>query len=87
MNHYTTFFVCKSYLGMKKIQYFFEKQAFGVCTKLGKSLEIPTSTIRLYFIYASFLTFGSPILIYLGIAFWMNFKQHLRKSRNPLWYY
>lgn len=72
---------------MKKIQYFFEKQAFGVCTKIGKTMEIPTATIRLYFIYASFLTFGSPILVYLGIAFWMNFKQHLRKSRNPLWYY
>ena len=72
---------------MRKIQYFFEKQAFGVCTKLGDTMDIPTATIRLYFIYASFLTFGSPVLIYLGIAFWMNFKQHLRKSKNPLWYY
>jgi len=72
---------------MRKIQYFLEKQAFGVCTKIGSKMDIPTSTIRMYFIYASFLTFGSPILLYLGIAFWMNLRHHLRKSRNPIWYY
>ncbi len=72
---------------MRKLQYFLEKQAFGVCNKIGSKMDIPTATIRMYFIYASFLTFGSPILLYLGIAFWMNFRYHLRKSRNPVWYY
>ncbi len=72
---------------MKKIQFFIENQAFGVCTELGFKLGIPTSSIRLYFIYASFLTFGSPILIYLGLAFLMNFKQHVRRRKNRVWYY
>ncbi|HOO10125.1 MAG TPA: PspC family transcriptional regulator, partial [Cyclobacteriaceae bacterium] len=32
---------------MKRIQHFFEKYAFGVCTRLGEKLGIATSSIRL----------------------------------------
>ena len=72
---------------MKKIQNFFENQAFGVCARLGEKLRIPTSSIRLFFIYASFLTFGSPVIIYLSLAFIMNMRRHLRRRDNSLWYY
>ena len=41
-----------------KIQDFFESQAFGVCTHLGEKLGVATSSIRLFFIYTSFITFG-----------------------------
>lgn len=68
---------------MKKIKLFFEQQAFGVCTKLGEKLGISTSSIRLFFIYSSFLTFGSPIIVYLALAFVMNMRKHLRKFKNP----
>jgi phage shock protein PspC (stress-responsive transcriptional regulator) len=71
---------------MIKIQHFFETYAFGVCTKLGEKLGMATSSIRLFFIYASFLTFGSPVLIYLALAFVMNMRKHLRK-RSPIWDY
>lgn len=63
---------------MKKLQHFLEKQAFGVCAKLGEVLGISSSIVRLYFIYASFLTLGSPIIVYLALAFWMNVKRYLR---------
>ncbi|HYG17627.1 MAG TPA: PspC family transcriptional regulator [Ohtaekwangia sp.] len=69
-----------------KIQHFFESYAFGVCTHLGEKLGIATSSIRLFFIYASFLTVGSPVIIYLSIAFVMNMRKHLRK-RKPVWDY
>ncbi len=72
---------------MEKIQAFFEQHAFGVCTRLGEKLGLATSGIRMFFIYASFLTFGSPVLIYLALAFVMNIRQHLRRSRNSIWYY
>lgn len=68
------------------IQVFFEERAFGVCTRLGEKLGIATSSIRLFFIYASFLTFGSPVIVYLVLAFVMNLRKHLRK-RNPVWDY
>jgi phage shock protein PspC (stress-responsive transcriptional regulator) len=71
---------------IKKIHDFFEAYAFGVCTRLGEKLGMATSSIRLFFIYASFLTFGSPLLIYLALAFVMNMRKHLRK-RSPIWDY
>ncbi len=71
---------------MKKIQQYFESQAFGVCTKLGEKLRIPTSSIRIFFIYSSFLTVGSPIILYLSLAFVMNFRKHLRRKHNSIWY-
>lgn len=69
---------------MKKLQFFLEKQAFGVCTRLGEKMGISTSSIRLFFIYSSFLTLGSPIILYLGLAFIMNMRRHFRKHYNPL---
>jgi phage shock protein PspC (stress-responsive transcriptional regulator) len=69
-----------------RIQLFFEGYAFGVCTRIGEKLGIATSTVRLFFIYASFITFGSPILVYLALAFVMNLRKYLRK-RNPIWDY
>lgn len=71
---------------MKGLQDFFEKYAFGVCSRLGEKFRIPSSSIRLFFIYLSFLTFGSPLLVYLTLAFVMNFRKHLRR-RHSLWYY
>lgn len=71
---------------MERIQQFFETQAFGVCTKLGEKLNLSTSSIRLFFIYASFLTFGSPLIIYLALAYVINIRKHLRRRQNPVWY-
>jgi phage shock protein C len=71
---------------VKRIQHFFEEHAFGVCTRLGEKMGIATSSIRLFFIYASFLTFGSPIIVYLALAFVMNMRRHLRR-RSTIWDY
>jgi phage shock protein PspC (stress-responsive transcriptional regulator) len=71
---------------ISKIRLFFEGYAFGVCTNLGKKLGVATSSIRLFFIYASFITFGSTVIVYLSLAFIMNMRKHLRK-RNPIWDY
>lgn len=55
-----------------------ERSAFGVCAYLGEFFGIQTAKIRLYFIYTSFAALGSPILIYLILAFWINIKKYLR---------
>jgi phage shock protein PspC (stress-responsive transcriptional regulator) len=70
---------------MDKLKYFVEKHAFGVCNYLGERLGISSSTIRLYFIYTSFITMGSPIIIYLVLAFWLNLKHYLRPGRKTIW--
>jgi phage shock protein PspC (stress-responsive transcriptional regulator) len=71
---------------MNKIKYFFEKHAFGVCSYLGERFGISSSTIRLYFIYTSFITMGSPIIIYLILAFWLNLNKYMAKrKRTTIW--
>lgn len=69
---------------MERLKYFVEKHVFGVCSYLGEKLGISTSRIRLYFIYTSFITMGSPIIIYLVIAFWINLKKYIR-DRYTIW--
>jgi phage shock protein C len=71
---------------MKKLQNLIEETAFGVCAKLSEKFGMPTTSIRLFFIYASFITFGSPIIVYLFLAFLMNFRKYLRRRNNHLWY-
>jgi phage shock protein PspC (stress-responsive transcriptional regulator) len=67
------------------IKHFIEWKAFGVCSAIGDKLGVATSRIRLWFIYISFLTLGSPIVIYMILAFWMNMKRYIFMSRrNPL---
>ena len=68
---------------MNKLRYFVENQAFGVCTKLGERMNISASSIRLYFIYTSCLTLGSPVVLYLIMAFWMEMSKHLRRHNHP----
>ncbi len=72
---------------MNRLRQLIETNAFGVCAYIGEKLNISTSTIRKYFIYISFLTMGSPVLLYFFVAFWMNIKQYIWFSkRNPLRY-
>jgi phage shock protein PspC (stress-responsive transcriptional regulator) len=72
---------------MKKIREILELNAFGVCTAIGEKLGIASSKIRTWFIYISFLTMGSPIIIYMIMAFWINMKRYiLFGKRNPFKY-
>ncbi len=69
---------------MKSLRFFWEQQLFGVCSYIGERFGISISCIRLYFIYLSFLTFGSPIFVYLVMAFWLNVRRYVRQYVNPL---
>jgi phage shock protein PspC (stress-responsive transcriptional regulator) len=70
---------------MEKLKYFVEKNAFGVCSYLGDRFGISSGKIRLYFIYTSFITMGSPVIIYLIMAFWINIRKYTKPNRNTLW--
>lgn len=62
-----------------------EKGAFGILSSLGARIGISSSRIRLYFIYTSCLTLGSPVLLYLIAIFWMNIKTYQWEKRRSLW--
>jgi len=73
------------YERLTEIKDFIEWKAFGVCTAIGERLGIATSRIRLWFIYISFMTLGSPVIIYMILAFWLNMKRYiLMGRRNPV---
>jgi phage shock protein PspC (stress-responsive transcriptional regulator) len=72
---------------MSRFKDFIEWNAFGVCSAIGARMGIATTRIRQYFIYASLLTVGSPIIIYMVLAFWRNMKKYIMSARRNPWYY
>jgi phage shock protein C len=68
-----------------RITSWFEQQAFGVCAWWGRKLGIRSNKIRMYFIYLSFFTVGSPVIIYFIMAFILEHKEYFkpRKARRP----
>ncbi|WP_236969251.1 PspC domain-containing protein [Membranihabitans marinus] len=63
----------------------FEKPAFGVCSAISDYFGFAVDKVRIYFVYLSLLTFGSPIIIYLFLAFWIHWKKYFQ-GRRPLHY-
>ncbi len=74
---------------IQRILDYFEKHAFGVCNWWGRKLGIQTHRIRLFFIYLSFITFGSPLILYLIMAFILEhkefFKLRFSKRKPSVW--
>jgi phage shock protein C len=64
----------------EQVKSFLERSFFGVFTYLGDRFGLPTGKLRLYFIYVSFFTLGSPVLFYFIAAFWLNVKRYARKA-------
>lgn len=67
-----------------KIKATLEYYGFGVCQYLGDKMGIKSSNVRLYFIYSTFIALGSPLFIYLFLAFWVNVKKYVRRGISVL---
>lgn len=72
---------------MLDLRSYIEMNFFGVCSYLGEKLMMPSSKIRLFFIYSSCLTAGSPIIVYLSMAFVLKLKDYVKGKRSPVWDY
>ncbi len=70
---------------IERIRQYWESRLFGVCTYLGEKLNMPSSRIQLFFIYASCLTVGSPMVLYLILAFLIRLKDYIKGKRSPIW--
>ena len=72
---------------IKSISSFFEKKTFGVCAWWGKKMGIRTPKVRLFFIYLSFIAFGSPLIIYLAMVFILEHKEmfKVKRRRSTIW--
>jgi len=73
---------------INKVAFFFELRSYGVCEWWAKKLGIQTSKVRLGFIYSSFIALGSPLLIYLIMAWILEHKHYFklqRRKRSSIW--
>lgn len=68
-----------------QFKFLVEQNAYGVCERVGEKLQIPAKDIRLFFVYASCLTIGSPVIIYMILAFWMKMRHIIRTQRTAVW--
>ena len=65
---------------MEKLKNIVELQWFGVCTWWAEKLGVSINKVRLFFIYLSFLTAGSPIVPYLMMGFVLDIRNAFRKK-------
>ena len=73
---------------IQKTVFFFEMRSFGVCTWWARKLGIQSAKVRNGFIFASFVGLGSPLLIYLAMAWILENKHYFklqRKRRSTIW--
>lgn len=66
------------------LRYFFEKHGFAVTSRLADRLGMKAKNVRLFFIYATFATFGIWFMVYLVLAFWLKLKDLIYTKRSSV---
>ncbi len=67
-----------------KLKFFLEKHGFHVSSRLADKLGMRANSVRLFFIYISFVTVGLGFGIYLILAFWIRLKDLIRAKRSSV---
>ena len=70
---------------VQSLLHFFFKYGFFVASRLADCLGMRATNVRLFFIYASFLAVGFPILIYLLAAIVLDIRSYVKKIRLRVW--
>jgi hypothetical protein len=66
------------------IRYYFERNGFYVSSRLADRLGMRVKSVRLFFIYVSFATFGVGFALYLTLAFWLRLKDLIYTKRTSV---
>mgnify|MGYP006195247063 CR=1 FL=1 len=67
------------------IRHFFERHGFYVSSRLGDKIGIRAKSIRLFFIYSSFLAVGFPFIFYLLAVFVLDIRTYVKRIRTRMW--
>jgi hypothetical protein len=67
-----------------KLKYFFEKHGFNASSRLADKLGMRANSVRLFFIYISFVTAGLWFGVYLTLAFLIKLKDLIRAKRTSV---
>ena len=65
-----------------RLKYFAEKHGFHVSQRLADTLGMRANSVRIFFIYISFVTAGLWFGVYLTLAFWMRLRDLVRAKRS-----
>ena len=69
---------------IEDIRNYCERRGFEVCSRIADRMGLRPSVVRLYFIYISFIAFGSPLILYMMLAFWIRLKDYLQETRTSV---
>ena len=67
-----------------RIRHFFERNGFGVFSRLADGLGMRAVNVRLYFIYVTFFTVGLSFGFYLTMAFVFKLKYLIYSKRSSV---
>ncbi|MDA0357295.1 MAG: PspC domain-containing protein [Bacteroidetes bacterium] len=68
----------------RNLLYFFQRYGFNVCQRIADRLGIRLKTVRLSFIYLTFVTVGFGFAFYLFLAFWLRIKDLIYVKRSSV---
>lgn len=66
------------------VRHFFERNGFGVFSRLADRLGMRAKSVRLFFIYISFVTVGLSFGLYLTLAFILRLKDKIHTKRTSV---
>jgi len=67
-------------------KYQIERFAYQGFSTLGDFLRVSSGSTRLFFIYTSFITLASPLLlIWLAVGYVLDMAKHVRRRRSLVW--
>jgi len=69
---------------LHKIRHFFELHGYNVLSRVADKLGMQASSVRLFFIYISFVTLGLSFGIYLTLAFLLRLKDMIYTKRSSV---
>jgi phage shock protein PspC (stress-responsive transcriptional regulator) len=69
---------------INSIRHFFERNGFGVFSRLADRLGMRASNVRLFFIYVTFFTVGISFGLYLTMAFLLKLKDMIYTKRSSV---
>ena len=69
---------------MHSVRHFFERNGFGVFSRIADKLGMRAQNVRIFFIYISFVTIGLSFGLYLTLAFLLKLKDMIYTKRSSV---
>ena len=76
--------MCRVRQNFYNLRYYLERNGFYVSSRLADKIGMRAKSVRLFFIYVTFFTFGVGFAVYLTLAFWLKLKDLVYTKRTSV---